>query len=138
MVTSSQARSKYGDPKKEAAMVPWDVPTDLEIGTIPKKIYCNKDMVVPLKKALTNLIEEGYVNELKTWDGCFNIRKKISSKSPSLHSWGLAIDVNAGWNQYGKKPTLSKGFVACFKKAGFDWGGDWQVPDGMHFQLAKI
>ena len=55
-------------------MVLWDVPKELEIGVIPKKIYCNKDMIEPLTKAFKNLIATGLVKELKTWDGCFNIR----------------------------------------------------------------
>ena len=37
-----------------------------------------------------------------------------------------------------KEPTLSAGFVKCFKDAGFDWGGDWSIRDGMHFQLKSI
>ena len=56
----------------------------------------------------------------------------------SLHSWGVAIDVNAAWNGFGKKPTLSKEFVKCFTDAGFDWGGLWAKPDSMHFQLKSI
>ena len=121
-------------------MTLWDVPTELEIGVIPKKIYCNSDMVKPLEKAFRNLIETGYVKELRTWDGCFNIRPKKSGRTPSLHSWGLAVDVNAAWNGYGKQPTLSAGFVKCFTDAGFDWGGVWHMPntDGMHFQLSSI
>lgn len=138
MVTSQQALKKYGQPELEKGMVVWDVPTELEVGVIPKKIYCNKDMVEPLKKALKNLIDTGMVKELKTWDGCFNIRKKRGLNSASLHSWGLAIDVNAAWNQLGKEPVLSKGFVKCFTDAGFDWGGTWTRKDGMHFQLTKI
>jgi len=138
MVTSKQALAKYGDPAKESSMILWDVPTDLEVGVIPKKIYCNKDIVEPLKKAFKNIIDKGLIGELKTWDGCFNIRKKTGNKSPSLHSWGLAIDINASWNGYNKKPTISKELVKCFKDAGFDWGGDWKIQDGMHFQLSKI
>lgn len=118
-------------------MALWDVPPELEIGVIPKKIYCNKDMVKPLTLAFQNLIKTGFVKELKTWDGCFNIRRKRGTISPSLHSWGVAIDVNAAWNGMGKKPTLSTGFVKCFTDAGFDWGGTWTKPDGMHFQLKK-
>ena len=76
MVTSAQALKKYGEPTLEKNMVVWDVPTELEIGVIPKKVYCNKDLVKPLEQAFKNLISTGFVKELKTWDGCFNIRKK--------------------------------------------------------------
>lgn len=119
-------------------MVLWDVPSELEIGVIPKRIYCNKDMVEPLKLAFKKLIDTKCVNELKTWDGCFNIRKKRGLTSMSLHSWGLAIDVNAFENGLNQAPKLSKLFVSCFITSGFEWGGTWTRKDGMHFQLAKI
>ena len=138
MVTSAQALKKYGDPTKESSMVVWDVPTSLEIGVLPKRLYCNKDMVEPLTKAFNNLISTGCIKELKTFDGCFNIRKKRGLTSMSLHSWGIAIDVNAAWNQLNMIPTLSKEFVNCFTIAGFDWGGTWTRKDGMHFQLKSI
>ena len=138
MVTSAQALKKYGDPTLEKNMVVWDVPSNLEIGVIPKKLYCNKDLVEPLSKALKSLIDTGKIAELRTWDGCFNIRKKRGLSSMSLHSWGIAIDVNAAWNGLGKTPTLSAEFVKCFTDAGFEWGGTWQRKDGMHFQLKSI
>ena len=138
MVTSAQCLKKYGDPIKENNMVVWDIPTNLEMGVIPKKLYCNKDLITPLSNAIQKLIITGKISELKTWDGCFNIRKKRGLSSMSLHSWGLAIDVNAAWNQLNMTPTLSPEFVKCFTDAGFDWGGTWTRKDGMHFQLATI
>ena len=138
MVTSAQCLKKYGDPTKESNMILWDIPTELEVGVIPKRLYCNKDLVAPLTQAFKNLIATGNVKELKTWDGCFNIRKMRGLTSMSLHSWGIAIDVNAAWNGLNKTPVLSAGFVKCFTDAGFDWGGTWTRKDGMHFQLAKI
>lgn len=141
MVTSQQCINKFGEPTPEFErnhMVLWDVPTELEIGVIPKRIYCNKLMVDPLKQAFSNLIHRGFVKELKTWDGCFNIRKMRGLNSMSLHSWGIAIDVNAAWNGLNKTPTLTLGFVKCFTDAGFDWGGLWKRQDGMHFQLSSI
>lgn len=138
MVTSKDCLLKYGNPELENNMEFWDVPKEVEVGAIPKKLYCNKDLISPLLEAFINLINRGLINELKTWDGCFNIRKKRGNSTPSLHSWGIAVDVNAAWNQFGKKPTLSSGFVKCFVDAGFDWGGYWSKPDGMHFQLSKI
>lgn len=137
-IAASQALKHYGPPEKERGMVLWDVPSHLEIGVIPKKLYCNRDMVIPLQCAFENLIKRGLVGELRTWDGCFNIRRKRGGISSSLHSWGLAVDLNAAWNRMGRKPTLSPAFVQCWKDAGFEWGGDWRLPDGMHFQLSRI
>ena len=116
----------------------WDVPTYLELGVIPKKIYCNQSLVVPLSLAFKNIVDRDLIPQIKTWDGCFNIRKKAGGVTLSLHSWGIAIDINAAWNPFGKQPTMSKELVDCFKDAGFDWGGDWKRPDGMHFQLREL
>jgi hypothetical protein len=139
MITPDQAQKKYGPPEREQNMVLWDVPTALEIGVIPKRLYCNKDIIGPLTKAFTALINTGKVKELKTFDGCFNIRYQRGSRtSASLHSWGIAIDVNAAWNGLGKTPQLSADFVKCFTDNGFDWGGTWKRKDGMHFQLSSI
>ena len=138
MISSRDCLAKYGEPELESAMFIWDVPAELELGVIPKKLYCNKDMARPLQEAFENIIQRNLVGELKTWDGCFNIRKKRGASTPSLHSWGLAIDINAAWNGFGKQPTMSSELVACFKDAGFDWGGEWGNPDGMHFQLKSF
>ena len=140
MVVTATCFKKYGEPSpSNPCMTLWDVPEELEIGVIPKRIYCNKDMVKPLTKAFKALIKTGKVDELKTWDGCFNIRKIRGSNLMSLHSWGVAIDVNAFENGLGREPKLSAEFVKCFTDAGFEWGGHWKSrKDGMHFQLAKI
>lgn len=138
MVTSNQCLDKYGPPERESHMTVWDVPADIEVGAIPKRLYCNIDMLKPLEKAFRNVIDRGLIDELRTWDGCFNIRKKRGATSPSLHSWGVAIDINAAWNGFGKTPTMSADLVECFTDAGFDWGGVWSKPDGMHFQLRAL
>lgn len=135
MITSQQCLKKFGDPEKENNMVLWDIPDDINkaIPVIPNKLYCNQLIVKPLEAAFRAMIKKNLT--FKTWDGCFNIRKKRGLSSMSLHSWGLAIDVDAAWNGLGKKATLNPEIVKCFKENGFDWGGDWQRTDGMHFQL---
>ena len=148
MVTSAQCLKKYGDPSLQKALVMWDVPGFLEVGVIPKKLYCNKDLLEPLSKALQELIRTGHVKELKTWDGCFNIRKKRGGSTMSLHSWGIAIDMNCSDNVLGKsyeqlltegKKPFTEGFLECFRKSGFDCGGDWKSrPDRMPFQLSTL
>lgn len=139
MVTSKQCFDKYGEPSASNKFLTlYFVPDELQIGLIPRKIYCNKDLIAPLEKALKLLKETGFVKELKTWDGCFNIRQKRGLNSMSLHSWGIAIDINAFENQLNKEPKLSPEFVKCFTDSGFDWGGTWKRKDGMHFQLKEI
>lgn len=144
MLTSQQCQTKYGTPGAEVErkfFTFWDIPDDInaKIKALPNKLYCNKDIVAPLEKAFRNLIAAGIEQQFKTFDGCYSIRQKRGSKAPSLHSWGVAIDLNAAWNGWMQKPTLTPEFVKCFTDAGFEWGGAWvNHPDGMHFQLKAI
>lgn len=138
MLTSAQCLKVIGPPELEKDMVAWLIPTELRFNALPKKIYCNKRLVPLLSKAFENVRKRGLEDQVKTWDGAFNIRKKRGASSSSLHSWGLAIDINAAWNGFGKKPTMSKELVACFTDAGMDWGGAWSNPDGMHFQARAL
>ena len=138
MITSKDCLKRYGDPTFEKAMVVFDVPSQIEIGFIPKKVYCNKDLVKPLEKALTLVVSRGLAGTIKSWDGCFNIRKKRGLTSMSLHSWGLAVDINAAWNRLGQPSTMDKRLVDCFVEAGFEWGGNWTRKDCMHFELKSF
>ncbi len=138
MLTSLECLSKLGHPKLEKDMVIWDVPPELEKGRLPKRVYCNKALVEPLRKAFTNIVTRNLIDKVESWDGCFCIRSKRGAASYSLHSWGLAVDINAAGNLFGRSPTLSRELVKCFTDAGFDWGGTWKLPDGMHFQLKEL
>lgn len=154
MVTSAQCLKKYGDPNlletQNKHFELWIVPNDIReafnhvrfsaLGTIgfPKKIFINKDFKPALEKALRNLISRQLTKELKTWDGVFIIRTKRALTSLSLHSWAIAVDVNAFENGLNQTPKLSAAFVKCFTDADMDWGGNWKRKDGMHFQLKTI
>jgi hypothetical protein len=139
MVTSNQCLTKYGHPTNGADyLTVWDVPVHLRVGKIPRKIYCNKDAVIPLQTAFVNLINRGLVDELRTWDGCFNIRPMRGGTNYSLHSWGIAVDMNAKTNAMGTVGDMTPEFVQCWVDAGWDWGGYWDRSDPMHFQLKKI
>lgn len=140
MITSKQCLAKFGDPRLEkfTRVYYFDYKLLADIPALPARIYCHELLIKPLETALTSVVRAGLEDEIKTWDGCFNIRRKRGAPSISLHSWGLAIDINAAWNPFGKPPTMSKELVRCFENAGFDWGGHWDKPDGMHFQLRSI
>lgn len=92
---------------------------------------------------------------------CFNYRESTEGSGlPSLHAYGLAIDINPIHNPYKKqgenvlppegfgyldrgdiRPGMAedKGAVDIFKKHGFTiWGGDWNDPkDWQHFQPSR-
>lgn len=101
-------------------------------------IFCNNDIHDPLMKALKAIHDGGMGKMLHTYDGCFNIRMvRGTNNSPSTHSYGLALDLNANENQLGASKGgfyLHPEFVECFKTQGFDWGGDFHSrKDAMHF-----
>lgn len=71
----------------------------------------------------------------------YNYRAKIGGGGRSLHSWGIAIDINPESNpyqpgNYGPPQTdIPPQIIDIFKKYGFAWGGDWPGErDAMHFE----
>jgi hypothetical protein len=70
-----------------------------------------------------------YVSRTIMWD---------PANPPSMHAWGLAIDLNVATNPYGRAPHQDPRVVAIFERWGFAWGGRWKIPDGMHFELAAL
>jgi hypothetical protein len=161
MVTGLDLYTKYGNPfttyDEGQYMELWQVPKYIHsrIRVLPSRIYCNKELPLMLEIAFLNLIDRGFSDELKTWDGCYMIRpirgyerlvEELMGKGNieaamiylSVHSWGFGIDVNAFENGLGKIPKFTNGFVKCFTDAGFEWGGKWKRKDGMHFQPEYI
>jgi hypothetical protein len=146
MMLQSDWFSKFGIPKtpnnefENKWMILWDVPEDINraIPTIPNKIYCNKLMPKILERSFRRIIEKGLQNEIKTWDGCYNVRLQRGSRTKwSVHSYGCAIDINAAWNGLNMPSTQNPELVKCFTDEGFIWGGYWQRTDAMHFELNK-
>lgn len=104
-----------------------------------KHIAVNRDMYDPLDAALKSLIKGGLADELHTFDGCLNIRPvRGTLHSPSCHSYGLALDLDAAMNPLGDPTSsFSSGFVKCFTDQGFNWGGNFHHrKDPMHFSYA--
>jgi hypothetical protein len=57
-------------------------------------------------------------------------------KSLSLHSYGIAIDLNWDKNQVGTIGNIPLDVVYLFSIYGWRWGGNWENPgkDPMHFE----
>lgn len=148
-MTYEQAQIRYGDIKagiwlREPVWCDFlDVPEDIgkswfnKYGHTPvRKIYCNKDLQGPLLQSLENVKNRGLLSELKTFDGCFNIRGIRGENGVlSAHSYAIAIDINASENPLGGPAQMSMPFVRCFTDTGLNWGGAFHRCDPMHFSL---
>ena len=99
--------------------------------------WCNKLLISVFQRALNSIVKSGLASELKTFDGCFNVRYMRGAKKLSTHSWAIAIDLNASTNRLGAEPKIHMGIVSCFENEGFVWGGRWKRKDGQHLQYAK-
>jgi hypothetical protein len=46
----------------------------------------------------------------------------------------MAFDINTATNAQGAVPQMNCDVVRIFRKHGFAWGGNFLMPDGMHFE----
>lgn len=73
----------------------------------------------------------------QTWG--FACRAIRGSSSPSNHSWGLAVDINAPTNPMGSRliTDMPRSMVNLWGAHMFDWGGNYRSrPDAMHYEFA--
>lgn len=103
---------------------------------------CHGTMARQLMAALAEVQEAGLYDhfEADQFAGCWVPRHiDWSPDRPlSMHAWGLAIDFNSRDNGLGQTPKMDRRIVAIFEKWGFEWGGNWSRPDGMHFELDRV
>ena len=126
----------------ESRTIPDLVDIPLPTGTLDhfnqpvSSVTCHKSMAAPLASVFRCLAIHD-TNLLRTVNGCYCYRNIRDTGRLSNHAHGTAIDINAAGNEYGETPSQSPILVWCFKQAGFLWGGDWNVPDGMHWELPR-
>jgi len=105
-----------------------------------RTVTVNRKMTIFLDQIQreVNTANTGYVfNRIDS----YNDRTKILGGGKSLHSWGIALDINPAANPYqpGRwddvKTDIPPKIIEIFKKYGFAWGGDWPGErDPMHFE----
>ena len=95
-----------------------------------------------LRGALREIVARGLADEIHPGEfgGCYVPRfiGRDPGNGLSLHTWGIAVDLNVPGNLRGSRGEIDRDVVAIFKKWGFAWGGDWSWTDPMHFELARI
>lgn len=153
-MTTDQIIKKYGKPNETGAgyLVTIDLPYPMRLSwdtkVVVKKMVCHKLIAEQLKAVFRDLLlAYGYekIKELgiDLFGGCFNFRKMRGGTSWSLHSWGIAIDLDPERNQLKENHTTArfarpeyKPMIDIFYKHGFQSLGVEKDYDWMHFEIA--
>lgn len=152
MKTVKQYIQKFGLPTEsgEPYLVMIDLPYPMRIAwdtkSTVKRMRCHKIIAEPLKAVFSDLLTAYGQEKIKElgidlFGGCFMFRKMRGGNSYSVHSWGLAIDLDPDRNRLNEtsatarfaRPEYKKmidifykhGFVSLGREANYDW---------MHFQ----
>jgi len=97
---------------------------------------CNRALFPALFGAMEQLQRRGLASLVKSNAGCYN-PELVAAKTtapPAFHAYGAAIDINAPENPFGATPNQDPRLVGIMERWGFNWGGNFLVPDGMHFE----
>lgn len=118
------------------------VAANITTATVPVvgSVTCHRLIVPQLRSAFREVEAAGLASTIRTFDGCYVPRfiERNPDGAVSLHTWGVAFDLNALSNMPGHEGDMDPRVVAIFKRWGFRWGGDWSVPDPMHFELGAL
>jgi hypothetical protein len=112
---------------------------NIQTRTVPilGKVQCNAALFDALIHALAQVKARGLAGSIHSTAGCYAPRMDSPDTSViSSHAWGAAIDINAPENITGSTPTMDPRVVRIFERWGFRWGGNFPIPDGMHFEYA--
>jgi D-alanyl-D-alanine carboxypeptidase len=103
------------------------------------QVTCHVAMFPQIRGAIADIVRRGLEDTITSFSGCYAPRhiNRIRSLGLSHHSWGIALDINVPQNLYGAEPTQDAEMVDVFEEWGFIWGGDFIVPDGMHFEYHR-
>ena len=71
-------------------------------------------------------------------DWGYSNRPIRGTRTPSNHSWGLAVDIDAQQYPQGQRRKVPPAWlISLFAQWGFEWGGGWSYADPMHFEFTS-
>lgn len=153
MLTSDEALKRYGKPNQtgKGYLVTITLPFKMRVAWDRKsyvtKIQCHRAVAISLSNIFRDILDHyGYEKIVELgidlYGGCFNYRAMRGGASLSLHSWGIAIDLDPDRNLlHETKKTARfarpeyKAMIDIFYKHGFESLGREKNYDWMHFQV---
>ena len=143
----SSVEKFYGKPGDESNLISFDFPFPTYYDG--KRVYtgrCHKKVKDSLVRVLTEIgtlygKKEEIMEEAQDYCGIFNFRPKRGGTSLSLHSWGIAIDLDADDNSFRDswpvKADMPLEIMECFAREGWTSAGAFWGYDSMHFQACR-
>jgi len=99
------------------------------------RLRCHNKLAPIFAEVFAAIQERQLMEQVRDCDGSYCFRRKSSGGGLSVHSWGIAIDLNVPTNQPQTPGDMAPELIALFGEYGFEWGGDWSsYRDPMHFQ----
>jgi hypothetical protein len=157
-LTWEQAIAAFGNPfldlNAEGTAAPeWEaanlvfahLPAPLPLSWIPGKTVtrfrCHRKVRIPFERAFARVyaVTEAW-QSIGDFGGVYALRKQRGSTRPSMHSLGIATDIDVHENPMGHEAHVHPHTIASFEKEGFYWGGrfgDKRI-DPMHFEFADL
>ena len=111
------------------------------------KIAVHKNCSKSLERILSKIAEKYSAQDrsyfqLDMYGGAYNFRLMRGANRLSVHSYGAAIDLAPALNGLNVKykpdsRMMPVQVVRIFEQEGWEWGGQWNRPDAMHFQATQ-
>ncbi|GAA2888243.1 hypothetical protein GGQ99_004814 [Aminobacter niigataensis] len=153
--TQADVRKFYGEPGNPqctAGMVDLAYPMRIawDLNQRITRFRCHGKVEAPLERIFRNTLAHYGEAKIKAlgldlFGGCYNLRQMRGSKAWSMHSWGIAVDLDPARNQlkWGRdravfaKPEYepfwqiveAEGALSLGRARNYDW---------MHFQFARL
>jgi D-alanyl-D-alanine carboxypeptidase len=159
-LTMQQVKANFGDPWHwitfDGHVLPeWEtsilslakLPAELPLSWEPHKkvgiFRCHKRLVRLFERALSSI----YYDAPDAWatiddfGGCYAFRaNRRDRRRLSMHSWGIAIDLDVADNPQGAPGEMHPKIIEAFESYGFLWGGRFSGKscDPMHMEFADL
>ena len=119
-------------------IVSFDLPYPLFYnGKLVLRSRCHRLAVENFLKAFNLLLDSGLSDQVRSYGGIYQYRAKRGGTEPSVHSWGIAVDLEPVKFPLRSLKRFSPEVVNALKLAGFSYGGDFKNRrDPQHFQMA--
>lgn len=150
--TEARVREVYGEPGENQSFValPYAMRLSWDLDTVIRRFACHKLVVERMGAIFEDTLAEYGADgvtalRLDIFGGCLNVRPKRGGSSWSMHSWGIAVDIDPTRNQLKwdhTKAALAKPeyrpFWSIVEKHGAVSYGRVYDRDWQHFQFAKV